>query len=103
MSEKGVQKAARIDRSEAGPGALRSRLKCVGRMGLTRGVRARARLSQVECFYCPGCAWRDASPRHTFEFCENGAKVVAHEATPKRVGRDFFERWSVAELAAQDD
>jgi molybdopterin-dependent oxidoreductase alpha subunit len=82
---------------------LLSTLKRVGSMGVTRGVRALARLNQVEGFDCPGCAWPDASPRHTFEFCENGAKAVAHEATPKRVGRDFFARWSVAELAAQED
>jgi formate dehydrogenase major subunit len=98
-------RAARIHRSAAaaGPGALLSTLKRVRAMGFSRGVRALARLNQVEGFDCPGCAWPDATPRHTFEFCENGAKAVAHEATPKRVGRDFFARHTVAELAARDD
>ena len=33
------------------------------------------------------------------EFCENGAKHVADEATTKRVTPEFFREWSVADLA----
>ena len=41
------------------------------------------KLNQVDGFDCPGCAWPDPDPshRHTAEFCENGAKAVAEEAT----------------------
>ena len=42
------------------------------------------------------CAWPDPDPdhRHTAEFCENGAKAVAEEATTARVGPEFFAEHS---------
>ena len=54
---------------------------------------------------CPGCAWPDPAPgeRHRNEYCENGAKHIADEATSRRVTRDFFRRHSVAELGAKSD
>ncbi|MFI5314187.1 MAG: FdhF/YdeP family oxidoreductase [Myxococcota bacterium] len=80
-----------------------STLEQLREIGLARGLRALARVNQVDGFDCPGCAWPESLPRKALEFCENGAKAVAHEATPKRVTRDFAARWSVAELAAQED
>ena len=73
-------------------------------MGVVRGVRALLRLNQQTGFDCPGCAWPepDADRSHA-EFCENGAKHVADEATTKRVTPEFFRKWSVADLAAQSD
>ena len=49
------------------------------------------------------CAWPDPDPdhRHTAEFCENGAKAVAEEATTARVDPEFFAEHSLAELAEQ--
>src|ERR1700751_1601220 len=60
-------------------------------------------MNQPEGFDCPGCAWPD--PKHTssFEFCENGAKAVAWEATAKRCTREFFAQYSVTELSAWSD
>ncbi|WP_405009093.1 FdhF/YdeP family oxidoreductase [Kitasatospora sp. NBC_01539] len=54
---------------------------------------------------CPGCAWPDPGPadRHRNEYCENGAKHIADEATSRRVTREFFRRHSVAELGAKSD
>jgi molybdopterin-dependent oxidoreductase alpha subunit len=72
-------------------------------MGLRRGLAALSRLNQQRGFDCPGCAWPDPARRGTLEFCENGAKAVAHEATRRRVGRDFFARWSIAELMERSD
>ena len=95
--ERGRGKAA------AGPSALLSTLAQLRGPGLGRGLRALARLNQVEGFDCPGCAWPESLPRKRLEFCENGAKHVAHEATQERVGREFFARHSLAELAARDD
>jgi len=92
--ERGRGKAA------AGPSALLSTLAQLRGPGLGRGLRALARLNQVEGFDCPGCAWPESLPRKRLEFCENGAKHVAHEATQERVGREFFARHSLAELAA---
>jgi molybdopterin-dependent oxidoreductase alpha subunit len=59
--------------------------------------------NQPDGFDCPGCAWPDANHHSTFEFCENGVKAVAAEATKRRIHRDFFEKHTVAELAARDD
>ena len=52
----------------------------------------------------PGCAWPEPDrERSHFEFCENGAKHVADEATTKRVTPEFFQKWSVADLSLQSD
>src|SRR5207253_576145 len=37
------------------------------------------------------------------EFCENGAKAVAEEATTRRITREFFGRHPVSELAERSD
>jgi molybdopterin-dependent oxidoreductase alpha subunit len=61
------------------------------------------RMNQPEGFDCPGCAWPD--PKHTssFEFCENGAKAVAWEATAKRCTPEFFAAHTIAELESWSD
>ncbi|GAB3101123.1 FdhF/YdeP family oxidoreductase [Lysobacter terrae] len=68
-----------------------------------KGASTLLRTNQPAGFDCPGCAWPDRNAHSTFEFCENGVKAVANEATSKRVTRDFFAAYSVAELLAQDD
>ncbi len=69
-----------------------------------RGVKALLAVNQVDGFDCQSCAWPSPdTERHMFEFCENGAKAVADEATPKKIGREFFAAHSVGELAAQSD
>jgi molybdopterin-dependent oxidoreductase alpha subunit len=71
---------------------------------VVRGARALAALNQADGFDCPGCAWPEPHPhRSDFEFCENGAKAVAWEATSRRADAAFFARHSVAELAARSD
>jgi len=59
--------------------------------------------NQPDGFDCPGCAWPDRTHTSTFEFCENGVKAVAAEATSKRVLPEFFERYTVTELMQQSD
>src|SRR5918998_601320 len=72
--------------------------------GLIRGVRTLLKVNQPGGVDCPGCAWPEPDQKRShFEFCENGAKHVADEATTKRVTPDFFEKWSVAELSRQSD
>lgn len=85
--------------------AVWSSLKHVRReMGLVRGTRTLLRVNQKDGFDCPGCAWPDPDgERAHAEFCENGAKAVAEEATTKRVAPDFFRRWSVADLSEKSD
>ena len=61
-------------------------------------------LNQVGGVDCPGCAWPEPdNERSHFEFCENGAKHLAQEATKKRVTPEFFAAHSVADLSLQSD
>jgi len=72
--------------------------------GLVRGVRTLLKVNQSGGIDCPGCAWPEPDQhRSRFEFCENGAKHVADEATTKRVTPEFFKKWSVEELSQQSD
>jgi molybdopterin-dependent oxidoreductase alpha subunit len=59
--------------------------------------------NQPDGFDCPGCAWPDREHASTFEFCENGVKAVAAEATSKRVGPDFFAVNTVESLMNESD
>ncbi|MGV9891340.1 FdhF/YdeP family oxidoreductase [Streptomyces sp. NPDC003395] len=62
-------------------------------------------INQAKGFDCPGCAWPEPAPgkRHRNEYCENGAKHIADEATTRRVTADFFRRHSIAELDGKSD
>lgn len=68
-----------------------------------KGAKTLLSANQPDGFDCPGCAWPDRNHASTFEFCENGAKAVAAEATARRAGPELFARHTVAELAAQSD
>ena len=84
----------------AGLPAVLSSVRHVGEQaGVRRGVPAMLAVNQKRGFDCPGCAWPDPDKRHTAEFCENGAKAVAEEATRHGVGADFFARHPVGALA----
>ena len=72
-------------------------------MGPIRTGQTLLKVNQTEGFDCPGCAWPDPKHRSQFEFCENGAKAVAEEATLKRAGPKFFKKHSVAELGQWTD
>ncbi|MEU6948211.1 FdhF/YdeP family oxidoreductase [Streptomyces sp. NPDC046316] len=68
-------------------------------MGVARSARTLLKVNQKDGFDCPGCAWPEGDKRHVAEFCENGAKAVAEEATLRRVTPEFFAEHSVADLA----
>ncbi|MER6996415.1 FdhF/YdeP family oxidoreductase [Streptomyces sp. NPDC000410] len=68
-------------------------------MGLRRTVRTLLKVNQKDGFDCPGCAWPEGDKRHVAEFCENGAKAVAEEATLRRVTPAFFAAHPIADLA----
>ncbi len=70
-------------------------------MGVARTARTLLKLNQKNGFDCPGCAWPEGDKRHTAEFCENGAKAVAEEATLRRVTPDFFAEHPLADLAGR--
>ncbi|TNM40396.1 FdhF/YdeP family oxidoreductase [Nocardioides albidus] len=60
-------------------------------------------LNQTKGIDCPGCAWPDPKHRHKNEYCENGAKHIADEATTSRVTLEFFAQHSVDELDQMSD
>jgi formate dehydrogenase major subunit len=70
---------------------------------VTKGSKALLSMNQPGGFKCPSCAYPDPDCTQTLEFCENGAKALAHEATKFRVTRNFFERYTVSELSQQSD
>ncbi|UXN70277.1 FdhF/YdeP family oxidoreductase [Devosia neptuniae] len=70
---------------------------------ITKGSRALLAMNQPGGFKCPSCAYPDPECKKTLEFCENGAKALAHEATKFRVTREFFAQHSVSQLMEQSD
>ncbi|MFG1785617.1 FdhF/YdeP family oxidoreductase [Rhodococcus oryzae] len=92
------------DHAAGVPAVLVSLQRGLEQMGAVRTARTLARLNQRHGFDCPGCAWPETpGHRKPAEFCENGAKAVAEEATLRRVGPEFFAEHSVAELAEKTD
>ncbi len=87
-----------------GWGALEATGKALATQGIAvSGAATLLHMNQPEGFDCPGCAWPD--PKHTgsFEFCENGAKALAWEATAKRCTPEFFAAHTVSELENWSD
>ncbi|MEW7281361.1 FdhF/YdeP family oxidoreductase [Aquimarina sp. 2201CG1-2-11] len=73
-------------------------------MGVVKSFHALSQMNQKEGFDCPGCAWPDPEkPSKIGEYCENGVKAIAEEATNKRVDRDFFAKYSIEELSRWSD
>jgi len=74
-------------------------------VGLPKGIQLLSKLNQKEGFDCPGCAWPDPDDKRAFlaEYCENGAKAVAEEATKNKVSPLFFATHSVQELSELSD
>ncbi|KPI08548.1 oxidoreductase alpha (molybdopterin) subunit [Actinobacteria bacterium OK074] len=86
--------------SAAGLPAIRHSLQMAQeQMGVRRTALTLLRVNQKKGFDCPGCAWPEPDHRHAAEFCENGAKAVAEEATLRRVTPEFFATHSVPDLA----
>lgn len=68
-----------------------------------KGAITLLNINQPTGFDCPGCAWPEKKDAHAFNFCENGAKAVAFEATSKRVTPEFFATHTVSWLSEQSD
>ncbi|MFI6443078.1 FdhF/YdeP family oxidoreductase [Kitasatospora sp. NPDC050543] len=68
-------------------------------MGARRTLATLRKVNQPDGFDCPGCAWPEPGKTHAAEFCENGAKAVAEEATERRITAAFFAEHSVEQLA----
>lgn len=76
-----------------------------GEMNVPRGLKVLSALNQKLGFDCPSCAWPDPDDERSgiAEYCENGAKAVADEATTKSLRPDFFAEHSVKELSELND
>lgn len=63
------------------------------------------KINQKGGFDCPGCAWPDPDDDRSAlgEYCENGMKAIAEEATKKSITADFFKQHSVAEISKFSD
>jgi molybdopterin-dependent oxidoreductase alpha subunit len=73
-------------------------------MGLWKGLQVLAKLNQRDGFDCPGCAWPEPAHRSKLgEYCENGAKAVAEEATNFKCDPAFFQKHSVEEMSQWSD
>ncbi len=73
-------------------------------MGLWKGLKLMAKVNQIDGIDCPGCAWPDPKHRSALgEYCENGAKAIAEEATDKHCGEEFFKSHSVEEMSSWSD
>jgi molybdopterin-dependent oxidoreductase alpha subunit len=87
------------------PAVLSSFKHVFGAMSLARGAKALFALNQKGGFDCPSCAWPDPDDERSgiAEYCENGAKAIAEEATSKKLTYKFFEENAVADLAQLTD
>lgn len=91
-----------VQHSAAGLPAVAHTLRVAQQqMGVRRTAQTLLKVNQKDGFDCPGCAWPEGDKRHTAEFCENGAKAVAEEATLRRVTPEFFAAHPVADLATR--
>jgi molybdopterin-dependent oxidoreductase alpha subunit len=79
--------------------------RALSHMGPVRTARTLLKLNQADGFDCMSCAWPDPDPehRHKAEFCENGAKAVAEEATTARATPDFFAKYRIVDLDARSE
>ncbi|WP_329017178.1 FdhF/YdeP family oxidoreductase [Streptomyces sp. NBC_00690] len=100
-----IQDAPQVDaplHAAAGLSAIGHTLKIAQQqMGVRRTAQTLLKVNQKDGFDCPGCAWPEGEKRHAAEFCENGAKAVAEEATLRRVTPAFFAEHPVADLATR--
>lgn len=93
-------------KAAAGVKAVYSSFRHVfGAMPVGRGLKALLNLNQKGGIDCPSCAWPDpdANRSRIAEYCENGAKAIAEEATTLKVTPVFFQKYSVAELSQKSD
>jgi molybdopterin-dependent oxidoreductase alpha subunit len=74
-------------------------------LGLLKGMKTLLKLNQKNGVDCPGCAWPDPDDHRSAmgEYCENGAKAIAEEATDKKCTPEWFAQHSVEEISSWSD
>ncbi len=99
-------KRGKIKKVAAGiPAVVNSLKEVFSEAGVIRGSKALLKVNQKDGFDCPSCAWPDPDDERSgmAEYCENGAKAVAEEATAKKLEADFFAQHSIEALGALTD
>ncbi len=101
----GLNLKSRSESAGGIPAVISSLKHAFGEMGVVRSLSTLNQMNQKGGFDCMSCAWPDPDGErsHLAEYCENGAKAVADEATTKKVTPAFFAQHSVTELANQSD
>ena len=99
-------KKGKLKKTTAGlAGVISGGKKIIKEAGLIRGLKALKHLNQKDGYDCPGCAWPDPDDERSSigEYCENGVRAAAEEATDKILTSDFFAENSVKELSQLSD
>ncbi|GBQ77883.1 hypothetical protein AA14337_0955 [Acetobacter malorum DSM 14337] len=99
MSETAKPRYETYDQPAGGWGAAKATAKALLEQSVIgKGSRALLSMNKPGGFKCPSYTFPDPGSEKTLEFCENGAKALAVEATKKRVTRAFFEQHTVTKL-----
>ncbi|MFI1051845.1 FdhF/YdeP family oxidoreductase [Streptomyces griseoruber] len=103
--EAGLSVSAPMTWATGAPAVVHALRYALGQTSPKRTALTLLTINQAKGFDCPGCAWPEPAPgkRHRNEYCENGAKHIADEATSRRVTADFFRQHSVDELSRRSD
>ncbi|HEY4323882.1 MAG TPA: FdhF/YdeP family oxidoreductase [Mucilaginibacter sp.] len=87
------------------PAVLAAGIDVLEKEDLMRGLKGLFHMNKKDGFDCSSCAWPDPDDDRSpiAEYCENGAKALAEEATTKKLTPEFFAQNSVADLAKLND
>ncbi|MCE2612193.1 FdhF/YdeP family oxidoreductase [Flavobacteriaceae bacterium D16] len=86
------------------PGVVSTLRHSLKEMGVFRSANTLLKINQKKGFDCPSCAWPDPErPSKVGEYCENGAKALADEATKTYLKHEFFTEHSVEVLSHWSD
>jgi len=74
-------------------------------MKFSEAVKLSLSINQKGGFDCPGCAWPDPDDDRSKigEYCENGVKAIAEEATKRRLTSEYFAAHTISELSQLSD
>lgn len=87
------------------PGILIALQHAAKYMSPDQAVKTMFKLNQKGGIDCPGCAWPDPDDERSSlgEYCENGVKAIAEEASSKKIDAAFFAAHSIEELLTYSD
>jgi molybdopterin-dependent oxidoreductase alpha subunit len=86
------------------PAVIQSLKFTMTQPGPVRGLQTWLKINKKDGFDCQSCAWPSPDyERHMFEFCENGVKALASEATKTQATPQFFREHSIADLLQESD